>query len=776
MNRRKACFLSLAFLLGTAAAEFRQPPLYLLSALCGALFSHAVWREADTPAKCRAFWALAFFAAALCGHCLSLRREARFDAYAGKLRDGAKCLVRGEIYKKEKDERKSLFYLKSCVMQLEGNQYLCNHVLLYLDAGNYSVGETLCVKGTVQTFSLPSNEGNFNERAYYRSLNIDFKVAGEATLFASGKKSVIREGLFSLREKMKAAYRNAMPEEDAGVLCAMTLGDKGQMDAGRKSLFNGAGISHFYSISGLHVSVLGMALYRLLRRRFSGCLVPGLAASFLMIGYGQMIGSGVSASRAIGMFLLLMYAKCRGRSYDRATALSALAAVLAGRNPGLLHQAGFWLSFSAVAGVMTAEAVLARGGGGKEADGLKNRIYKGVRQALATGACIQIATVPVMSAFLYEIPVYAACLNLIVLPCMGVLLGLGIFGGAAGCVWPLLGKAALYPCHLILLLFERACEFSLELPNSSLITGRPTVLTLLLWYGAALAFLAVKTRQRRMPVSGLIFLLCFLLFRPENHAFEVDVLDVGQGDGIYICTGDGANLFLDGGSSDVKSAGLHRILPFLKCRGVSAVDYWFVSHCDADHVSGLCEIVEAGYRIKNLVVSEYMPEDAAWKTLQGLAAQARIPVLSMKKGDALRGSGGWSMTCLSFAGQGAAEDRNENSLALFFESEDLRAFFAGDIGTAQERALAAEWDLPDADLYKASHHGSDGSNSEEILTRLSPKMTVISCGAKNRYGHPGAEALARMRKAGGTIYETSRLGQIKIKGAGLEAEGFSMLK
>ena len=83
----------------------------------------------------------------------------------------------------------------------------------------------------------------------------------------------------------------------------------------------------------------------------------------------------------------------------------------------------------------------------------------------------------------------------------------------------------------------------------------------------------------------MLFLL-FLLF-PQKKSFEIDFLDVGQGDGIYLCTGGGTSMFIDGGSTDVKQVGKYRILPFLKAKGVSEISYWFVSHTDTDHVSGL---------------------------------------------------------------------------------------------------------------------------------------------------------------------------------------------
>ena len=114
-------------------------------------------------------------------------------------------------------------------------------------------------------------------------------------------------------------------------------------------------------------------------------------------------------------------------------------------------------------------------------------------------------------------------------------------------------------------------------------------------------------------------------------------------------------------------------------------------------------------------------------------------------------------------------------MALLLESDALRAFFAGDIGELQEKELAREWNLPNVDLYKASHHGSDYSGCRELLCRIKPKITVISCGLKNSYGHPGKKAVERILETGSSIYETRFSGQIKIRGVRLEVEEFLVL-
>ncbi len=762
MISRKLCVLSLAFLAGTAAAEYELRLLWCFLFFFGFVWMYVVCRQYKKSVKA-IFWSAAFVVLASLGSVNSYLEQSFCRTYLSKLYDGQKCQVQGEIYQKTKED--CYYYLKNCMVQLGKNKYSCNQILLYLNAEEYSIGEILCVNGDIQTFSLPVNEGNYNERAYYKSLNIDFRVNARKVLAVYGRKNVFREKLYQVRERLKKNFQEAMPKKDAGILAAVTLGDKSIMDLDRKKMYQEAGISHFYSISGLHISILGMTLYRFLKKRGAGFFCTGLTAAVFMLAYGELIGFGVSASRAIGMFLLLVYAKYRGRSYDRPTSLALMAAFLAKENPYLLHHAGYLLSFGAVLGVIFAETTFL--------DGAKKEGQK--KGTFLVSFCILLVTVPVLCQYFYSVSLYSVFINLFVLPCMGILLGLGMFGGVLCSLFPFAGKLVLFICHLILLWFDGLCGLFLKMPYASLITGTLPVWMLVLWYGILFAVKKVKKSRKKLAASVCVLLLFIMVLIPRQHSFELDVLDVGQGDGIYISVGDGTHIFLDGGSVDVAKAGTYRILPFLKYKGVRAVDYWFVSHCDADHINGLCEIIESGYPIKNLVISKYVTKDKAWEALRESAEKQEIPILKMDKGDAVK-SHTWSIKCLAPGSYKGEKDRNGSSLVLYFEHEKMTGFFGGDIGKEQEMELVWEGNLKEVDLYKASHHGSAFSCSRAFLDCIRPKVTVISCSMKNRYGHPAKETIERLFAAGSRIYETRSMGQIKIRDIRLEAEGFRVLE
>ena len=284
------------------------------------------------------------------------------------------------------------------------------------------------------------------------------------------------------------------------------------------------------------------------------------------------------------------------------------------------------------------------------------------------------------------------------------------------------------------------------------------------------------TRPGRRLLILPAVLLAAMMIQPSPRTFETVFLDVGQGDGIYISGGNGTHYFVDGGSSSESEVGRYQILPFLKYNRVRSIDVWFVTHADSDHVSGLLEVLEFGYRVEKIVIADTMPKDDAWGELKKAADAAGTEITEVSTGDSLS-SGELTMAFYAAEGtqtytaaaeegeqeiDGDASDRNERSLVQLIEYRDLRILLTGDIAEEQEEWLTLQEGIGDVDVLKAAHHGSKYSNSKALLTAVCPEATVISCGEYNSYGHPHEEALERIEEAGSEIFETMESGQIRI--------------
>ena len=241
---------------------------------------------------------------------------------------------------------------------------------------------------------------------------------------------------------------------------------------------------------------------------------------------------------------------------------------------------------------------------------------------------------------------------------------------------------------------------------------------------------------------------------------------MGQGDAIYWQSEEGVTFFVDGGSSNVKQVGKYRILPFLKYRGIRKIDYWFVSHTDEDHISGLLECIRQDYPIGKLVFSSYVVKDDNYRILVEEAKRRGISIFYMKEGMNCH-TDSMKVTCVAPDQRDSITpdvcgNPNAMSMVLLVETGEFRALLTGDLTAEQERKLPLD-EIGVVDVYKASHHGSNGSSSREMLQVIRPRLTVISCALHNRYGHPGAEALDRIGNTGSRILYTMESGQVAIR-------------
>jgi competence protein ComEC len=713
------------------------------------------------------------------------RADNEREQYLSKITEDQTVLLSGKVRRIEEKTRCFYYYLTDCTIRLSGEAVPCDTVLAYVPADEYSIGEILVIKGKISFFETAKNEGGFDEKAYYASQRIDFALDAKEIEVAEAPYIRYPDLLWQIRKRLREVLKEAA--DDDGVLSAMLLGDKAELDTDIKSLYKKAGISHILAISGLHVSLLGMGLYRLLRKRLKRTqLFSALMTAFLVLSYGCMTGNAVSTRRAVIMLLIYLLADVIGRAYDLLSALGLAVIFLLWENPFLTGYTGFLFSAAAVLGIGVAGQIM------KTFKTAKHPKTDGIFISLA----IQLFTLPLVARYYFEIPVYALCINFVVLGLIGPVLTLAFLGTVLGLLSIKIAKFLLAPCVMVLNLYQWLCERVLSLPGAQIIVGKPEILQMGIYYfllGTVLfAIWICGRRAERLSARGeekekkavvcrkicgvlttaCALCLCFtVLFFPKKREFEVDVLDVGQGDGIYLCTGDGVSMFIDGGSSSVSAVGTYRILPFLKSRGIRSISYWFVSHGDSDHISGLYEVIESGYRIENLVVAKAARDNEKIAALILAAKEAGIKTVYMQEGDRIK-TGTGKLTCLYPAAEddtGEEDDTNDLSLVLKFTDSGKCAIFAGDISEDVEKILTERGKCTEVDFFKANHHGSRYSNSEEFLAIISPLVTVASAGEGNLYGHPSPFAVERIKDSGSEFYCTIDYGQLLWDGTGLKS-------
>lgn len=647
--------------------------------------------------------------------------------------DGQEVCVTGKVCNKKTTSNTQIIFLDN------------NSIIYDSYFTNVSIGQTIQVKGTIQHFERAHNPGNFDQALYYAKEEIYGAIFAEKVIPVNEEVSIIRERLYQLRCAWKRKFIVYMGEEQGNVLAAMLLGEKTEMDTDIKEMYQKSGIGHVLAISGLHISFIGLGIYQILRKLKLPYAVAGLLAVGFLSLYACMIGVSISVFRAYIMLLLKIGADMSGRIYDMATALMVAAALSVGKQPLYLTDAGFYLSYGAVLGILILVPYL-------------SNTFIGKRKwtaAILPGLCVNIALLPIQLWYYYEFPTYSFVLNLVVIPLMSYVLTLGIIGS-----W---FSILLSVCGHILVFYEELSKFSIQLPFSRMVIGRPEIWKIAFYYIVLGLIVLQIIKKKSIIISSFLLSLILLIYTPTSD-LQITMIDVGQGDSLFV-RGPGRTTYLiDGGSSDVKEVGKYRLEPYLKYEGVGTLNYVFVSHGDEDHYSGILEMLlrqDVGIKVERVVFPENYKEDGNLLYLAQVAKENGSKALVIKEGMMIC-ERGMQITCLQPNGESNLTG-NQGSMVLEIEYEEFDMLCTGDVEENGERLLTEKLKGQEYEVLKVAHHGSKYSSKEEFFDAVSIKIALISAGRDNRYGHPHGETLTRLKKENCKIFQTSECGAITIR-------------
>ena len=697
--------------------------------------------------------------------------------YMDVMEDGTFCEVWGKVDDIKIKNGNTTLTLSKCVVKKNGRSYDSNKILLFMGDGEFSpkIGSSIYSKGEISIFDTARNPGNFDFREYYNGMGIDFMVMSSYYENDNGNYNHFMDFLYCLKMKIRAVFEDNLTESEYGILSMMVLGDRTHILDEDKQLYRECGLSHILAISGLHVSILGSAIFGGLRKRGVNVYAAGLASGFFIVSFGLLAGMGIATQRAIIMYLTMLWSNIPGKDYDPINALSLAGMIILCQNPLLLFSASFQMSFMAVLGAVWVFPKVFF---------MLNTENK-MMESLMLCICIQVVTLPLSLFYYFEIPTYAMLLNFILLPMVSILLTDGMAGGLLGvfAYGTILSKIVLFPAHLILSFYDKVLKIFSNLPYAHMVAGQPKTREIILYYGILLISILVLEnlnlksffveRRKDEPLRNIKntirtaalacgYYLSVVMFSLRMEKVpSITMLDVGQGDGILVETG-GEIFFFDGGSTDVKNVGKYRIEPALKSMGIGKIDYWFLSHTDEDHYNGILEIMEDGYEVKNLVLAKGMVMDESGKNIIDEAYEHDAEVYFFSPGDMVE-NGGATFTCIFPKAQNDYDDKNDASLVIRYDQGNVSTLITGDLGEVGEVSMLEEGILDEIDILKVGHHGSKFSSSENFLEKLNPDIAIISAGEENRYGHPSGETLERLEAKTDQIYVTQDEGAVTIE-------------
>ena len=680
-----------------------------------------------------------------------------------------------------------------------------------------SIGSRVRISGSFSLYTETTNIGQFDARNYYAARKIYGQVKKAAIVYTEPPNIIGRgkECLWQLRRHLAETFLEVYGEENGALLAAMLLGERTFLSEETQSLYKAAGTLHVIAVSGLHISLLGLGLYRLLRRIFDVQAPAAVISVLCMAAYVFLVGNPPSAVRAFIMFAMGLLAGYWKRTLDTPTALSLSAAIILMGNPFYIGQSSFLLSFLAILAIAVFQPAL------KECLALINPYHFPLSRLLdsrrawrlrhldpqkVTGGChellkkagnglqssfsVWIVTLPVQLFFFSEVSLFGIFFNLLIIPLMGVILLLGIAGlflkeifhlftfltGSALTDWEItVISICRYAEGIFFAIIKAGGSLADRLSFAMWTPGKPVYGKMLLAFGLLLLFCLLgnlSENGRTIPEKfwkyrlGILLGVILLLAGYPAHNLQITFLDVGQGDGICMELPDGRVYLMDGGSSDVSKVGNYRLVPFLKAKGIRKIDAVFLSHGDADHINGIAELLEEKQMSIDCICLPAGAEQEEFVEIRDLARARNISVRTIQAGDFWENNGA-KFWCLNPADVTASG--NAASIVLYMEYQDFSMLLTGDLEGEGEKSVAAllrSNAITGISVLKVAHHGSKNSTKEEFLRQCSPAVAVISCGEHNTYGHPHKETLERLNDMGTAVYRTDCSGAVQITVSG----------
>jgi len=591
---------------------------------------------------------------------------------------------------------------------------------------------------------------------------------------------------YHLRTSMQA-YLQDKPY--GAVLLALSLGDQASVAPQLWTIFNRAGLTHLMAISGTHITLvsglmaaLAMLLWRRLRWReqFAAEAIPAqVVGAVVALGiaffYCLLAGWGVPARRSFFMLAVVVTCLLLRLAISRGQVLLLAAFVVIVMDPWAVLSAGFFLSFAAVAVLLTLAASLAQ----TTAMPIASRwgkIYKATVLATRLQLAITIGLFPILAVYFHEISLISPLANAVAIPVIGSLVTplslLFAFLTSIPHLEALAGYCADL-AHTLITWVMWPTERLVALPWASVpVAHAPVALTVLALLGVVYAFLPRGVPGRWLALLLIVPALQYVPPRPAPGQWWAWALDVGQASAIVVQTANHTLLFDTGNRFHRTSdSALQVILPFLRYQGIRRLDGVIVSHDDLDHVGGLYSLLDA-VAVDQLWSSfdsqQWLAQEAQRLGKAGFAFKHRPAFVPCYRSQT------WTLDGVQFRFHWPPDDENTpargnrdanaNSCVLSVRGKFHHLLLPGDIYRQQETELMAQG-LPPHDVVLAAHHGSKTSSHGAFVEAIQAQHVIMQAGAFSRYGHPHPQVLNVWQAAGTRVWRNDQQGAIHIQSA-----------
>ena len=594
----------------------------------------------------------------------------------------------------------------------------------------------------------------------------------------------------ALRARIGDDLERVIPAPAGGLAAAIVVGLRERVDERLADAFTATGLGHVVALSGWNVAIAMAVADRLLRRYPAPRRRVLLIA--IAIGYGLFAGASASVIRASLMAAAALVGASSGRPGSGAVALAHAVLGLLLLDPAIAYDPGFRLSALATAGLLAKSqdwSMRALQAGNALPSPLR-AVWLRIAEEVAVALAAQAATLGVVIALFGRIALWSIPLTLAIAPFVAPATGaalIAVLAGELASFAPqlnLFATIAAAPAAALFAAMAWIAEAGNTLPLGGITVPRDATLPV----GAALGILGVALLRRNVPT---------LIDRPNNHlneersrgrrsaalagaaliaatvllqggaaapadALRISILDVGQGDAILV-ESRGARMLIDGGPDPARlSAELDRIVPSWDRR----IDLVIATHPHEDHLAGLPRLADR-YRVRSVAGAEERGTGPAITSWKSLLAVRKLPYATLTAGDrfsvgAAKISVLWpDKDTIASPPANGGRSLNDRSIVLRLDIPGFSALFTGDAESDVDGRIATRIGSP-VDLLKSPHHGSATSSSRALVSAAKARISIVSAGKGNPYGHPAATTLERLGELGGTVVRTDRDGTIVV--------------
>ena len=655
------------------------------------------------------------------------------------------------------------------ICKFRGDSLQRKNIYTQLNAGN-----KIYLTGTYQKGREKRNPGEFDYDKYLKSKSITglfISYNTDSINILSNQKDYFKSSLHSVRKLIDETIHELHNPQTAGLLRGLLLADRSEIDYETKNEFINSGVVHILAVSGLHVGYV-LVIIIFIFGRFgiylrSILIILGLAAFMFLTGVPP------SVFRATLMSVVIIIAFLSNRSTNIINSISIAAFIILLLNPNEIYNPGFQLSFSAVLAIGILYPYLQKM---IFKLNLKHKWLEYILLFFGVSLSAQIGTLPFTLAYFSKLSVVALFANLIVIPAVGVIIGIAfvtVFIGVISNSIAIYFAAAndlLSGWMIDFIKYTGQLDFSfLWIRNYSLYDS------IIFYLGLALVLLVLRKISKVYIKIVLVMILSatILIYSQfdnkellDKNVLSIFMIDVGQGDSFLIKFPNGKTALIDAGEANPYiDNGERVIIPLLDNLRIRKIDYGFISHLDLDHYGGFVSLL---HNDRITEIFRPMPDSSKKSIrLEKYLSQKKIKTKIYDKYSFDVGNVKIYFLNDPYNYSYKKFSSNDKSGVIKIVFGNTSFLFVGDCEHPGEYFLASNFGkMLDSDVLKVGHHGSATGSSNAFLNLVSPEISLVSAGIKNKFNHPSDRVINSLEEINSIIHRTDKSGGVLLESDG----------